>query len=492
MKRSISFILMMTFVMTPAFISGSMAPNPGNILLPTIRVTNQDDEDEEEIETVEAEVKPIKVYQTLDGVFEAATTHEVETDFESWSDLEVSSIVEQGMNVSDGDVLVEFEVEDLDEAIRDARFELIAAELDMQETVLKRQQQEKIWEMDKVAAERDWAQAQEDNDYYWQVEVPQRDKDLEFDMETAGYSLEYAKDELDQLLQMYTEDELTEESEEIVLKRARRDVARSEWFFELRKEDLRRRQEVINPRQDVVKKEDFERAQMAHDRAMVELEGSMQRMDIEFQRAEIALKEAQEKLADLEADREGMSLTAPAAGMLFYGSCDRGEWSDNDPVEEGDSMSSDSVVMTIVDASSMQIRASVDEDSVSMINDNMTGLALIPAFGREKVGVSVSSVSAIPMSDGNYDCVIEITGDIPEGVIPGMSCKLSFVAYAADVVVVPEDSVFSDDGGITHYVYKMVGGNPAWERVEIGHSSDGMVEIVDGLSAGDEITVEKQ
>ncbi len=178
---------------------------------------------EKPIETVVAKIKPIVVYESFSGVFESIKTHEVKTDFENWTDLVIEAAVEEGAAVSAGDVLLKFETESIEKAIAEAEFAVRNAEFDFQNAQLAMKQADETFDLENAAAERAWENAQEDYDYYHKIQLPQRLDDLEYSEKSASYYLEYSKDELDQLEQMYNEDELTEESEALVLKRAQRD-----------------------------------------------------------------------------------------------------------------------------------------------------------------------------------------------------------------------------------------------------------------------------
>ena len=83
--------------------------------------------------------------------------------------------------------------------------------------------------------------------------------------------LEYSQDELDQLEKMYTEDELTEESEEIVLKRARRSVESAERSRDRSLLRVQRQREMDVPREKIQKEEALKRDQVSYDRSQITL-----------------------------------------------------------------------------------------------------------------------------------------------------------------------------------------------------------------------------
>ena len=86
--------------------------------------------------------------------------------------------------------------------------------------------------LDKAAAERALKLAKQAFDNYQQVDRDRSVANANFSLKSAEASLANAMEELKQLEQMYKEDELTEESEEIVLKRAQQAVESAEFRFE--------------------------------------------------------------------------------------------------------------------------------------------------------------------------------------------------------------------------------------------------------------------
>ena len=139
------------------------------------------------------------------------------------------------------------------------------------------------------------------------------------------------------------------------------------------------------------------------------------------------------------------------------------------------------------------IRANLDESKLDSLSPRMRGKALIKAAGNTTIPVMIKSVSRIPLDDGKFDCQI-MAENIPAGaaVMPGMSCKLSFLVHEnQQAVVVPKASVFSDDENVTHYVYLKEGDELKRKEVTVGHSSGDDIEIVSGISAGDSIAKSK-
>ena len=93
---------------------------------------------------------------------------------------------------------------------------------------------------------------------------------------------------------------------------------------------------------------------------------------------------------------------------------------------------------------------------------------------------------AIPLDSGKFDVKFQPAQGV--SLLPGATCKVSLLVHEAkNQLVAPKDSVFSDDE-INHYVFLADGSKV---MVTVGMESDDDVEILDGLSAGQEILEKK-
>lgn len=456
------------------------------------------DDEKPKIQTVDVETKPIIVYEAFDGVFESTRTHEVKTDFDTWTDLKIESVVDEGEVVSAGQELLKFDTESIDKAVAQAEFDAKNAQFDLETAKLEMQEVNATFDLDREVAERAWKNSQEDHSYYQNVRLPQQLDDLAYDEKSAGYFLEYTKDELDQLEQMYTEDELTEESEEIVLKRARRSVESSQRARDRSLLRVKRQREMDIPREKLQQSESLKRAETSFQRKMITLPIKKQKTEIALAQSEFAFANKQKHLKEIKSDQEKMTLTAPADGVLYYGRCVRGKWVGASGaaarrLETHKKVPQHAVAMTIVDASQMMIRANLDEAELESLTPRMRGKALIKAAGNKIMPVMIKSVSRIPLDNGKFDCQLTVENLPADGtVMPGMTCKLSFqVSENKQALVVPKDSVFSDDVNVSHYVFVMADGEPKRKEVTVGHTVGNDTEILSGLSADDKITKTK-
>src|SRR3972149_4579983 len=173
--------------------------------------------------------EPFKIQIELDGLFESREMSEIVLHPEEWSTFPVAEAVEHGTRMKKGDVLITFDSEKIDRAIDDLRAEQRLAEVALKQAEDQLAVLEKTTPMDLEASQRAQRIAEEDQKQYLEVGRPLRIKMSEFQLKVAKQSLEYQRQELEQLEKMYKADDLTEETEEIVLKRQRDAVERAEF-----------------------------------------------------------------------------------------------------------------------------------------------------------------------------------------------------------------------------------------------------------------------
>ncbi len=149
-------------------------------------------------------------------------------------------------------------------------------------------------------------------------------------------------------------------------------------------------------------------------------------------------------------------------------------------------------MLTVIDPASLDIRADIDEDKIAYVVQGAKGTAVMKSDKTIRMPVVVKTLKRIPVAPGKFDCVLEIKklDNSKLAILPALNCNVSVQIYENEnAIVVPKASVFSDDG-INHYVYT-AGEKPVRKDVEVGMTSGDDIEIVSGLSDGDEILKSK-
>ena len=457
------------------------------------------DEEKQPPESHTVSPGPFTVKIDLDGVFESERMSEVILRPDVYSGMEVDKAVSQGTMVKAGEPILWLETDRIDEQLQTMEFDLEQARLSLAQAKLELESAEAAAPLDLRAAERAKESADKLLEHYLKVDADMSRRTAEESLKGSEYQLEYAQEELTQLEQMYKADDLTEQTEEIILKRAQRDVERANFFLDLARIRHDRTINEILPRQKVEMQDANERAALALARAQATIPRGVEEKRISLQKQEFSFARQQRQLEKLNADRELMVVEAPAAGIVYYGHCDRGRWPTSATIakqlRKGGNVAANQVIMTIVAPGPGFVRTDVSEDSVRFMTPG-TAVTITPtAYPRTRIAGKFRAVDSIPVSEGKFDGQIAITGDVGSAsIVPGMKCSIKVSAYSrTDALAVPKSIVFSEEvDDDQKYVYVLAEeGEPRKQSVEVGETSGDRVEILSGVSAGDKLLLKK-
>ncbi len=202
-------------------------------------------------ETLTIKPGPFQVKVALDGVFEAGDLHEVILRPDVWSTLKIDKVIEPGTRVKKGDPVLWLETRKIDQEIKDLELQRELGYLSIKQAEAELAALEKSFPLDMEEAERSAQIAQEELDYFLKVREDLQRRSAEESLKSSQYSLEYAQEELDQLEQMYKADDLTEETEEIILKRAKRSVEQGQFYLESGKIGMHGRWKSNSPARNI-------------------------------------------------------------------------------------------------------------------------------------------------------------------------------------------------------------------------------------------------
>ncbi len=379
-----------------------------------------------------SDVKPENI--KVNGVVEAIVAVEVSADTEQIESLEIKKIVPHGTKVNKGQNIVWFETEDIDKKVKDAETELRLAQLTLDDDEFNYEQFIEKQKLDRAAAQRARKQAQQSYDNFVQVDRERQGATAEYNLKSSKASLENAMEELEQLEQMYKEDDLTEESEEIVLKRARQSVEFAQYRLEGTEITSARAVKQDIPRAQAQQEDSLARAEMAHQKSIRELNSARQRQDIEMGQKRDKFKEQKEKFAELKEERKRVVLTSPIDGILIHGKLTRGKLSDKpSTLEEGSKVTPSQIVATVVDPGKLQIRVDLEEKNLPVVTRGTKCTIRFNAHTDFETKGTVKSVSDVPYAGTKYDCVVAIGGSKKQPkLMPTMTCELEFEAPKSD------------------------------------------------------------
>jgi multidrug efflux pump subunit AcrA (membrane-fusion protein) len=440
--------------------------------------------------TVKAE--PLKVRTTLSGVVEPEKSWPIKIATKQWAILKVTEAVPQGKRVEKGQVLIRFDLEKIDEALHEAELAFQSAQQSMRRASIELKALETTTPMDLAAAEDKYRRAAEDMERYLKVDRPYNLKYNDQNLENSEYSLMSSQEELNQLRKMYEEDDLTEETEEIILKRQLHSVKRAELSMEYARNRHDTSLNSTYPRQLEDRKLGMERSKLELERSRHSLPITLNLKQLDAQKQAISVEKAERKLTQLRQDKKLLTVRAPADGVVYYGAFIDGKWSgaaQTQALLKPDGViKPNTTVLTLVQPRPVRLRTQVGEADLAKVAKGMSAVAVPTAFPNDAYKARVQSVAPLPLNPGQFPVIAEL--DLPQNsrVLPGMNAKLTVTAQDLPAAItVPSGAINRDNPG-RPYV-KVLGPNNKVVRrhVQLGATVGPNTHVTRGLKAGDKV-----
>ncbi|HAE11849.1 MAG TPA: hypothetical protein DCG39_09430, partial [Opitutae bacterium] len=281
----------------------------------------------EKPKTTTPEKKHIRIELSLKGFFEDPDAVPISIDTKNWPEIKVTKPPIQGRKVKKGDLLLGLEQEKISRRMDLVNFDLSMVELDRQVLSSELKLDEALAPMEKEELERVEGYVKQDFERFKEIELPFDKKAADMTLKSYRDSLAYATEELNQLKKMYEADDLTEETEEIILQRTQNQVNRAKFMLEGAINRNERFHQILVPREVVAVEDSFNRKKLSMStlRKIMPLELKKKRLEMD------KLNEEKTKLLrikkELEFDMRQLKPVAPAAGILYWGTFKKGKWS---------------------------------------------------------------------------------------------------------------------------------------------------------------------
>lgn len=194
--------------------------------------------------------------------------------------------------------------------------------------------------------------------------------------------------------------------------------------------------------------------------------------------AELAQSKAADSLRDANTALADHAVRAPFSGLIA-----------KVPAKVGDKSSMSATIATIISKEKLVTISLNEIDAAKVKAGDMVSLTF-DALEDLKLAGHVSNVDLVgTVSQGVVSYSVEIAFDQNDDrVKPGMTVNAEIVAASKDGVLLIPSSAVKTTGGKSN-VQVMSNGVPVTKEIKIGASNDSSVEVVSGLSEGDEIIV---
>ena len=427
------------------------------------------------------------------GYFEAIDPLEVRIRPKVYAgELTITQIAPNGSSVKKGDVILEIDPVH-------AQKQLAAVENENQvahANLTKAEADAKIAEESEALTLRmqtdGTREAEEAVKWFDTVDGPQMLEIADLLVKNSKASMDDQADELNELKKMYKGDDLTTDTADIVVKRAVRSYEMAKASYEMQIERSRKTKTYIYPAQkqrvhDVAKQaeQQLESLKIAQAQAKV-----LRETGLKGTRA--AADASDQKLTDMKADLEKLTVRAPDDGIACYGQFAGGAFQGSDPhaLKVGERVAPQQVVMTCYAPGKLRVHFDLPEPKFFLVHEG-TKATLTPAAMPDLKGEGTfDSPVAIPVGGPqgvNYPITLSMPSVDPR-LVPGMRVNVhADVAEVENALLVPNTAIA--DGSVW---IKTPEGKKEKRAVTVGKTDGKRTEIKQGLSEGDEIFVEAQ
>lgn len=395
-----------------------------------------------------------------------------------------------GGSVVAGQVLLRADPLEIDRAITDAERDLALARVALE----KRRREEALAERERALgreeALRGLDQARTTLERFEKVERALRLAEAEYNLEGTRIRIEQDREELAQLEKMVASDDLTEETEEIVVKRTRRALERLIEHFERQK--LRHEWFTADtlPRQHEELRLAAHKAALRVERLDAVAPLDDQRRDLELAKAEQEVERKLEALEKLRRDREALTLRAPAQGVALAAVLRSGVWEGLEL--PGPRYRPETVVRagqplyTFFEAGALRAEGTLKEGERLRVR---AGQAVTVHAGLAEDSPLQGQVEWVAEygAKGAYGLHVRLEESGP-GLRAGVSCTLKIAADGGpEVLSVPATCLgpAEGEGAATLYVVGEDGPRPV--VVKVGRRQGGRVEILAGVDSGAQV-----
>ena len=440
----------------------------------------------EEAKTFKVEASEFVYKSELPGIILSSNVKAVKIDAKQFQNWKLIEAAVHGAAVKKGDVIARFDAEAFEEEVKAKK-----RSLDIQKANLQKTQ--KLFELNMQKMDFDRKRSQLSAEAAKKKALIYKEKghelainELKQGLVDAKNSLLYQQEELNQLKKMYDEDKITEETEEIVLKRQKN-------YVESLSKRLQVRELAVEEALNVKIPGDLFNSEYNKANAIREEEKNKMEWDVfvlteklKLEAAELAYAKAEKNFKELLGDKAFLEIKAEHDGVIYYGKVSAGKWANQAGTEykKGKVFLKGSSLFSLVDTSAYEFVGNADYTQVQYINDKSVVYSEVPGAGLKSL--ALKNKASVP-NNGSFKVVFKI--DSPAGIFHGTSGKAKLVSKLGNKVIsVPATSVKRDElNPVKQYVEVNVNGKKDKLIVETGLVHNGKVVIKSGLQEGMEV-----
>lgn len=414
-------------------------------------------------------------------------------DPKAWTEFEITQITAHGTKVAKGDVLVRLDSEKIDQKLVDARSALATQALALAQAELDSGLLQENAPNNLDFIRRTAAIAKEENTYFTQTRRKATEDRAGQNMKRSEQMLANQREELKQLTKMYEADDVTENTEEIILVRQQDAVAAAEFVLHMEILDQKRTLEVTLPREAQTLADSERETADALKKAEVEIPHAIELNKLELEALRTAHLRAKQDLAELEADRNLFEFKAPADGYFYHGPIENGRWTPGEAAKNlvlhGQPPLHQAFATFVPTSAKLDLVSFLDDASARALKPDLTGIATLPGREDLEIPVTLLKLAAAPGLDGTYRADLSVTWPTDLTPAAGATAQVRLISYQQpSAISVPTQAISFEAAGWTVEV-KLADGKTEHRPVKRGRISHEETEILAGLEVGQVVVV---
>jgi membrane fusion protein (multidrug efflux system) len=197
----------------------------------------------------------------------------------------------------------------------------------------------------------------------------------------------------------------------------------------------------------------------------------------QFDQLEATLKANQARLRAANARFEDTVIRAPFSGRVGLRS-----------VSVGTLISPGNIITTLDDTSVIKLDFSVPENFLASLREGLAVRATAPAFPGRTFSGKVASIDSRVDMNTRAVTVRALLANEDGSIRPGMFLNVALANDERDALVIPEEALTPE--AERQYVFVVADGKAQRREVRIGGRRPGSVEVIAGLTAGEQVVIE--
>ena len=461
----------------------------------TVSSTRNENDSKPEYKTIKIEKKHIKKILSVNGFFEDPDAVPFSVETRVWNELKVIQSPDHGNFVKKNEQVVSLETEKLSQKLNGMKHELKILSLDGDILSNELTRDEKVNKIELAELTRIEKYNQRVHSHFKELDLPYEKKSAINELKRYEENLLYMVEELNQLKKMYESDDLTEETEEIIITRTQNDVNRYKFALEGAKMRKNKRLSLEIPKMESDKQDLFQKQNLSLKTDKINKPLALNKKKLEMQKILENKKNLITEIEKLEIDATELKALSPISGTLFLGTFQRGKWTGVKPFEpklkKGGILKQHEEFATICPLKRIRARINIPEKNYADFINVKTGILKSTINPDTEINCELEKVSRFPISPEHYDLAIDV--EVPESMplpLPGTSCTFDVITYEKkNASTLPDSSVFKEDHDPKlRFVYVLSPqGKPIKKRIKVGKTSGLSIEILSGLKPFQEV-----